>query len=353
LKFVISIEAMMEMTNDNRVILGEKLLGFPWETNDPFLFCVYHADNYPKGNDRFGPDASLEGRKMGYDFVLKDGWRMYHGKEVPGFPVHPHRGFETITVVRKGIVDHSDSLGGADRYGQGDVQWMTAGKGIQHSEMFPLLNRDSTNPLELFQIWLNLPGNRKMVEPYYTMLWDNQIPKITEKDSNGRSTRIEIVAGHIRDHHAPAPAPDSWAADPGNEVAVWYIEIEPYASWSLPVVSSGIYRSLFFFQGGQIKINEQSVRAGNLLELNPSRETTLKNGMEQARFLLLQGKPIGEPVVNFGPFVMNTRSEIQRTYIDYQATRFGGWPWPREEQVHPGNKGRFARYADGHEEFPE
>ena len=343
----------MEMTTDNDVILEVKPLGFPWETNDPFLFCVYHADSYPEGNDQLGPVASLAGRNLGNDFVVKDGWRMYHGKEVPGFPVHPHRGFETITVVRKGIVDHSDSLGGAGRYGQGDVQWMTAGKGIQHSEMFPLLNRDRPNPLELFQIWLNLPGNRKMVEPYYTMLWENQIPKITEKDKVDRYTRIEIVAGHIGDHHAPSPAPDSWAADPENEIAIWYIQMEPRASWSIPTASAGINRSLFFFQGGQIKVNEQEARAGNLMVLNASKETELRNGTEEARFLLLQGKPIGEPVINYGPFVMNTRSEIQQTYIDYQATRFGGWPWPGEEQVHPGDRGRFARYADGREEIPE
>ena len=105
------------MNSDEPIIKNVKPLDFPWETQDPFLFCVYHADAYPKGNSEFGPQESLEGRNMGNDFVLKDGWRMYHGTTVPGFPEHPHRGFETITVVRKGIVDHSDSLGGAGRYG--------------------------------------------------------------------------------------------------------------------------------------------------------------------------------------------------------------------------------------------
>ncbi len=140
------------------IIKSIRPLGFQWETQDPFLFCVHHEDFFPKGNDRMGPDPKeFQGREMGQDFMIKDGYRMYHGKTVPGFPGHPHRGFETITIVRKGIVDHSDSLGASGRYGNGDVQWMTAGEGVQHAEMFPLINREEENPMELFQIWLNLP----------------------------------------------------------------------------------------------------------------------------------------------------------------------------------------------------
>lgn len=85
-------------------------LGFPWQTQDPFLFCVHHADFYPKGNENMGPEASIAGRNLGNDFVVKDGWRMYHGQKVPGFPGHPHRGFETVTICKKGLIDHSDSL---------------------------------------------------------------------------------------------------------------------------------------------------------------------------------------------------------------------------------------------------
>jgi len=341
------------MKGDDQVVLQVKSLGFPWETVDPFLFCVFHADSYPVGNEQFGPAASLEGRNLGNDFVVKDGWRMYHGKVVPGFPVHPHRGFETVTVVRKGIVDHSDSLGGAGRYGHGDVQWMTAGKGVQHSEMFPLLNRDRPNPLELFQIWLNLPARKKMADPYYTMLWDKQIPKIVEKDQHGNQTRIEVVAGQIGPHGAPPPAPDSWAAQPENEVAIWYFQMDPDAAWMLPPAGQEINRTLFYFEGTRIRINGQLIEAGHSIRLNPQTAVRIQNESTESRFLMLQGRPIGEPVANYGPFVMNTRSEIQQTYIDYQATRFGGWPWPVDEQVHIGRPGRFARYSDGREEIPE
>jgi hypothetical protein len=127
-------------------------LGFQWPTLDPFLFCVHHADLYPRANAEMGPAASLAGRRLGQDFTPKDGWRMYHGMRVPGFPAHPHRGFETVTVVLEGFVDHSDSHGAAGRYGEGDVQWMTAGSGLQHAEMFPLLREDADNPVELFPV---------------------------------------------------------------------------------------------------------------------------------------------------------------------------------------------------------
>src|SRR6188768_4302825 len=98
-----------------------------------------------------GPAVPLDGRDLGQDFSALNGWNMYHGQIVPGFPQHPHRGFETVTYVRQGLIDHSDSLGAAARFGRGDVQWLTAGGGVVHSEMFPLLDREGDNPLELFQ----------------------------------------------------------------------------------------------------------------------------------------------------------------------------------------------------------
>ncbi|HPJ53706.1 MAG TPA: pirin family protein, partial [Flavobacteriales bacterium] len=126
-------------TPKEEVIKQIKPLGFQWETQDPFIFCVHHEDFFPEGNERMGPKTGLEGRQLGQDFIIKDGYRMYHGRQVPGFPGHPHRGFETITLVRKGFVDHSDSAGATARYGNGDVQWMTAAKGLRHAEMFPLV----------------------------------------------------------------------------------------------------------------------------------------------------------------------------------------------------------------------
>lgn len=322
-----------------------KALGFQWETADPFLFCVHHEDKYPKGNDEMGPDASLDGRHIGQDFVIKDGWRMYHGAKVPGFPGHPHRGFETITVVREGMVDHSDSLGASGRYGNGDVQWMTAGKGVQHCEMFPLLHQDKENPLELFQIWLNLPKKNKMVEPHFKMLWRDSIPKqiIT---SDGGKTEIEVIVGDLGTDLAPSPAPDSWAYDKSNEVAIWNIKMDANAEWVVPKASEGINRTVYYYEGDDLSISGQTIPHYHAAEVASDQELKIKNGQGVSKLLILQGKPIEEPVVQHGPFVMNTKQEIQQAFDDYQRTRFGGWPWPRPDQVHDRLVGRFAIHAD-------
>lgn len=326
-------------------------LGFQWVTQDPFLFCVHHEDKFPKGNDRMGPDPSeFEGRDMGQDFMIKDGYRMYHGRTVPGFPGHPHRGFETITVVREGMVDHSDSLGAAGRYGDGDVQWMTAGKGVQHAEMFPLIHKDKENPMELFQIWLNLPAKNKMVDPYFRMLWADTIPLHKHKDSNGKETRVEVIAGKIDGSKAPAPPPESWAAEESNEIGVWNIKMDAGAKWTLPKASLGVNRTVYFYNGDSLKIGDQVIPNYHSADVQADVEVVLESGNKAADILILQGRPIAEPVVQHGPFVMNTRQEIVQAFDDYQKTQFGGWPWPVSDPVHPRTKGRFAKHADGHVE---
>ena len=329
-------------------ILNTKPLGFQWETSDPFLFCVHHEDAFPKGNEQMGPDATyLNGRHMGDDFIIKDGFRMYHGKSVPGFPGHPHRGFETITVVRKGIVDHSDSMGAAGRYGNGDVQWMTAGKGVQHSEMFPLVHADKENTMELFQIWLNLPKRNKMVEPHFKMFWRESIPNHIHIDSNNKKTIIEVIAGKLEKAEAPNPPPDSWAADAKNEVAVWNIKMEAGATYTLPKASVGINRTIYFYEGNEITVAGTTITNYNAIELKADVDVIITSGLQETSILLLQGKPIGEPVMQYGPFVMNTKQEINDAFEDYHKTQFGGWPWPKFDQVHARDKSRFAKYADG------
>jgi redox-sensitive bicupin YhaK (pirin superfamily) len=323
-------------------------LGFPWETADPFLFCVHHDDAYPAGNEQLGPAASLAGRNLGQDFEIRDGWRMYHGEVVPGFPAHPHRGFETVTLVRRGLIDHSDSLGAAARFGGGDVQWLTAGAGIVHAEMFPLLSREQPNPLELFQIWLNLPSADKMAPPHFAMLWGSEIPTCVFTDGAGRATRVTVVAGQLDGRRPPPPPPRSWAARPDSDVAIYTIGLDAGATWTVPPAAPGSRRRLYFFRGAGLRVGDNRLDAHAGLELRPDAEVPLAAGeMGPCELLLLQGRPIAQPVAHHGPFVMNTMAELQQAFVDYQRTQFGGWPWPAHDPVHARERGRFARHADG------
>ena len=328
-------------------------LAFIWPTLDPFLFCVHHVDDYPAGNGRLGPRASLEGRSIGADFGGKDGWSMYHGEDVPGFPGHPHRGFETVTVMRRGLVDHADSLGAAARYGHGDVQWLTAGRGIVHSEMFPLLREDQGNPAELFQIWLNLPAASKMAEPAFTMFWSDRVPELVARDDAGRSTVVRVIAGAL-EGAAPPPAPpkDSWASRADANVAIWTIRMEHGARWTLPATQRpGTRRTLYLFDGSS-HVAGEAAGSGTGMELAAAADLELVAGDRGAELLLLQGRPIGEPVAQHGPFVMNTQAEIAQAFEDYQRTQFGGWPWNSLAPVHGLEAQRFARHPDGRVETP-
>lgn len=329
-------------------VLGVEPLDFPWQTTDPFLFCVFHDDAYPPGNDKMGPAADLTGRNLGQDFAGKDGWRMYHGQTVPGFPAHPHRGFETVTIVRRGLIDHSDSMGAVSRFGAGDLQWMTAGRGIVHAEMFPLVDPANPNPLELFQIWLNLPAASKMVPPHFQMLWSEDIPRKVFVDANGGETTVTSMAGQVADLVAPKPPPASWAARSDADLAIVTIKMAPGAQWTLPAaMGAGTRRRLYFFRGSRMTVAGQEFPPSSLMEVRADAELLLINGDDVAELLLLQGRPIGEPVVKYGPFVMNTENEISQAIDDFRRRQYGEWPWMTPDPVHAREFGRFAIHADG------
>ena len=336
-------------TQSTGAIIKTVPLGFQWQGLDPFIFTMHHYDEYPEGGDHLGPTVPLAGRRIGSDFSGQDGWSMYHGSVVPGFPQHPHRGFETVTVVRRGYVDHSDSLGATARYGGGDVQWLTTGAGIQHAEMFPLIREDERNPLELFQIWLNLPPESKMVPPYFRMLWSEEIP--TASPAPGVS--VDVIAGTLGGDSAPAAPPDSWASHPKGDMAIWLIRLAPGSSWTLPPAVSGLNRMLHFFDGDEAVVDGRTVGPGTGIQLVSDMGVELQSGAHAIEFLLLQGRPIGAPVFQLGPFVMNTPEELQQAFDDYRKTGFGGWPWSSADPVHPRSDGRFALHADGTVEHRE
>jgi hypothetical protein len=219
--------------------------------------------------------------------------------------------------------------------------------------MFPLRQREGGNTAELFQIWLNLPRADKMVDPYFTMLWSHAIPEHAFQDESGRATRVVTVAGTLAGKPTPPPPPSSWAAHADAGVAIWTIVMAPGAKWTLPPAAPDVRRTLYFFRGTQVKVggHEQTEHAG--LSVRVDGPLALEAGPDETELLLLQGRPIAEPVVQHGPFVMNARAEILQAFEDYQRTGFGGWPWPSDGPVHPRDQGRFAVHADGRREEPK
>jgi len=238
---------------------------------------------------------------------------------------------------------------------------MTAGSGVVHAEMFPLLSMTDSNPTELFQIWLNLPRVDKMTEPYFTMFWNEVTPKVLSKNEAGQTAKVTVIAGSFEKLSPLSPPPNSWAAHLDAEVAIWTIELDPHAEITLPKASASPSRALYFFEGLHLwmaspasaqSAERQRVDVGHRVRVKADRALKILNGPEPAELLMLQGRPIGEPIVQRGPFVMNTTSEIREAIVDYQYTEFGGWPWDRSDPVHSRTSARFAIHADGRQDTP-
>jgi hypothetical protein len=174
------------------------------------------------------------------------------------------------------------------------------------------------------------------------------VPKHREKDANGREVEVTVIAGSLAGEQPPAPPPDSWAARADADLAIWQIVLAAGAAWTLPPArDAGVARTLYFFSGKRIDVAGRPIAQHSAIEVaadQPVRLTALEG---PAELLLLQGRPIAEPVAQYGPFVMNTRGELEQAFQDYRRTQFGGWPFPVNEPVHPRERGRFARHADG------
>lgn len=340
---------MNKKNSDTQVVLEAGQLGFQMPMLEPFIFGAHHKDAYPAGNNRMGPAETRDGIEWGADFDPKAPWRMYHGSMVPGFPSHPHRGFETVTIVVQGFIDHSDSNGCTGRYGEGDVQWMTAGAGCQHAEMFPLIDPDGPNPLELFQLWLNLPAKDKMTKPDYRMFWNENVPVVTK---DGGRTSVRVIAGRFDGVEALAPVPASWAADPDHHVGIFLIDMDEGGSATLPAVDESLGRAAYTYGTGTVSVAGEELLGGSYAFLRGDREITIEAIEDGCRMLVLEAEPIGEPVAAYGPFVMNTRKELEQAYEDYRRTGFGGWPWKSDDPVNSRSSGRFSVHSDGSKETP-
>lgn len=273
------------------------------------------------------------------------------------FPQHPHRGFETITTTVMGHCDHSDSLSNSGRFGNGDTMFLTAGAGIAHAEVFPLIHPDQPNTLKLFQIWLNLPRKSKLKPPHFDMHWAENVKTVTTDATGGAYCRLYIGGLGNETNNCPIP-PASWAKDPKNDVGVFVIVLPPGGSkFILPPCQYGneINRYAYLTEGKGVKVSGTKIPAQKYVDLhgNMSVEFVNLHPEEQAEILILQGRPINEPIAQRGPFVMNTNEELAESFSEYRRGKFGQWPWPKDAMAFPRNKGRFASYALGNGKFRE
>jgi quercetin 2,3-dioxygenase len=236
----------------------------------------------------------------------------YRPGEAVGAPDHPHRGFETITYMLEGQFEHEDSAGHKGVLRAGDVQWMTAGAGIVHSEMPSREIREKGGRVHGFQIWVNLPGKLKMTRPRYQEVSGARIPQAASAD--GRA-RVRVVAGEalgakaVIDTYIPIVYQD-WTLDAGADVTV--------------PLQSGEQAMAYVFQGSVLIGNEgKEIRDGQLAMLGAGDAVRFRGTEGGGRLLLLAGVPIKEPVARYGPFVMNTQAEIVQAVRDYQSGEMG------------------------------
>ena len=231
-----------------------------------------------------------------------------------GVGEHPHRGFETVTIVYEGEVEHKDSTGAGGRIGPGDVQWMTAGSGILHQEFHSHEFTRTGGNLEMVQLWVNLPANDKMTDPSYQTLLDADIPVIDLADGAGQ---VRVIAGEFDGHRGPACT--------FTPMHVWDLRLNRDGKARLELPDG--WNSMLVVLRGTIEVNGAEIaRDGELVVLGPEREGVDLESNNDAVVLVLSGEPIDEPIVGHGPFVMNTDEEIHQAIRDFSSGQFGGIP---------------------------
>jgi len=228
-----------------------------------------------------------------------------------GVGEHPHRGFETVTIVYSGEVEHRDSTGAGGKIGPGDVQWMTAGSGILHDEFHSKAFTRTGGRLEMVQLWVNLPAEHKMTEPGYQTLVDAEIPAVALPDDAGT---VRVIAGDFAGERGPART--------HTPMHVWDLRVNRGGTARLELPAG--WNSMLVVLHGTVQVNDaEAARAGELVLLGQERDGVVVESANDAVVLVLSGQPIDEPIVGHGPFVMNTAEEIRQAIRDFTTGRFG------------------------------
>jgi len=272
----------------------------------------------------------------------------YAPGEPKGTSWHPHRGFETVTYMIDGVMQHQDSTGGGGVITNGATQWMTAGSGILHIEAPPEELVVSGGLFHGIQLWVNLPAADKWADPRYQDIGASKVALLSSDDGGAL---LRVVAGEVAGHRGPGVT--------HTPIALLHATVSPGAEVVLPW-EPGFNALVYVLSGhGSVGVEQRPVRGGQLAVYGPGDVVRLAaDGTQDGRtpaldVLVLGGRPIREPVAQYGPFVMNTRAELEQAFDDYQRTKFGGWPFPENAPVFPRTEGRFARRADGHVERVE
>lgn len=228
-----------------------------------------------------------------------------------GVGQHPHRGFETVTIVYQGELEHRDSTGAGGLIGPGDVQWMTAANGIIHEEFHSPTFARTGGTLEMVQLWVNLPAKDKRAAAGYQTLLATDIPEVALA---GNAGSLRVIAGNYRGHQGPART--------FTPMDVWDMRLAAGATLQLPV-ADGRTAALIVLRGA-VRVNgERDADSSSLVLLSRGAEGVSIEALEGASVLLLSGEPIDEPIVGYGPFVMNSQAEIAESFDDFHAGRFG------------------------------
>lgn len=252
------------------------------------------------------------GRSERFDpFLMLDEFGSNEASDyIGGFPPHPHRGFETITYMLRGKMEHRDHMGNVGLLNDGDVQWMTAGRGIIHSEM----PRQTEGQMRGFQVWLNLSAENKMTPAHYQDVAGDALPRYRLGNSE-----IIALAGTMQIDDQQI---SGYFERPDTLPLYWDVHLAPGESLRVPVPDH--YTALLYVYEGVLHTGDTSIPARHLLRLSAEGEVAVDNSSEEeVRFLLLAGKPLRQPIVQYGPFVMNTSDEIEQALADYRSGNFG------------------------------
>ncbi|MEY4878971.1 MAG: hypothetical protein RJB62_440 [Pseudomonadota bacterium] len=286
-------------------------------STDTALKSVIHVRSAPGGH--WVGDGFPVRTMFGYDdpqvspFLLLDyaGPRHFPASDTPrGVGEHPHRGFETVTIVYSGEVEHRDSAGGGGKIGPGDVQWMTAGSGLVHEEMHSPAFTESGGTFEAVQLWVNLPARLKMTPPKYQTILSSDIPEIALEGDAGT---LRVIAGTATNVKGPA--------DTFTPVALWDVRLNAGKGTVLSLPDG--HMAAIMVMAGSIVVNGSLVREAEFVLLDKKGEALRIDAQKDAKLLILGGEPLNEPVFGYGPFVMNTREEIIQAANDFNAGKMG------------------------------